>query len=53
MSYEGFRHFADSVWLALMALLYLLLVGWAFRPSKRRANRRAADMIFDEDERDG
>jgi cbb3-type cytochrome oxidase subunit 3 len=53
VSYEAFRNFADSIWLALMAVLYLLLVGWAFRPSKRDANRTAAHMIFDEDDVDG
>lgn len=39
MTYEAFRHFADSYWLAVMAVLYLVLAGWAFRPSKRDANR--------------
>jgi cytochrome c oxidase cbb3-type subunit 4 len=53
MSYESFRHFADSWWLGLMVAAYALLVGWAFLPSKRDANRRASTMIFDEDERDG
>ena len=53
MTYEVFRQFADSFWLALMGILYLGLVGWAFRPSKRYANRRAATMIFDEDQADG
>ena len=53
MSYEAFRHFADSIWLAIMGVLYLVLVGWAFRPSKRPHNHRAATMIFDEDLADG
>ena len=53
MNYEVFRHFADSTWLVIMGILYLALVGWAFRPSKRAANRRAAEMIFDEDQADG
>jgi cbb3-type cytochrome oxidase subunit 3 len=53
VNYEAFRQFADSIWLAVMGLLYLLLVGWAFRPSKRQHNRRAAIMIFDEDSADG
>ena len=50
MTYEAFRQFADSYWLAGMAVLYLLLVGWAFRPSKRSVSDRAAKMIFDEDD---
>ena len=53
MTYEAFRHFADSWWLALMVALYAVLVGWVFRPSKREDNRRAATMIFDEDQNDG
>jgi cbb3-type cytochrome oxidase subunit 3 len=53
MSYETFRHFADSWWLGGMVLLYIFLVGWAFRPSKRDSNARAASMIFDKDESDG
>lgn len=53
MTYEGFRHFADSWWLGLMVLSYAVLVGWAFRPSRRSSNRRAATMIFDEDDKDG
>jgi len=53
VNYEAFRQFADSIWLAIMGILYLALVGWAFRPSKRADNRRAAEMIFDEDQADG
>ena len=53
MSYEALRHFADSHALAGMAVLYLVLVGWAFRPRGKAANRRAATMIFDKEESDG
>ena len=53
MTYEQLRHFADSYALAVMAILYLILIGWAFRPSRRAANDRAATMIFDKDENDG
>ncbi|MEP7315898.1 MAG: cbb3-type cytochrome c oxidase subunit 3 [Sphingomicrobium sp.] len=53
MSYEALRHFADSYALAIMAVLYLVLTGWALRPSRRAANDRAAKMIFDESEHDG
>lgn len=53
MSYEAFRHFADSYGLAAMVAVYLVLVGWAFRPSRRAANERARTMIFDKDEQDG
>jgi cytochrome c oxidase cbb3-type subunit IV len=53
MTYEAFRHFADSYGLAAMAVVYLFLVGWAFRPSRSAANERARTMIFDKDEHDG
>ena len=46
MSYEALRHFADSYALAGMAILYLVLCGWAFRPGARGRNRDAATMIF-------
>ena len=42
MTYEAFRHFADSWGLVFMAGVYLVLVGWAFLPR----NRDAATMIF-------
>jgi cytochrome c oxidase cbb3-type subunit 4 len=53
VSYEALRHFADSHALAAMAVLYLALVGWAFRPGARSANRQAATMLFDEENSDG
>jgi cytochrome c oxidase cbb3-type subunit 4 len=46
MSYESFRHFADSYGLLAMALVWLAFVGWAFRPGARTRNRDAANMIF-------
>lgn len=46
MSYEALRHFADSYGLVAMAMLYLILCGWAFRPGAERRNRAAATLIF-------
>ena len=46
MNYEALRHFADSYGLAAMAILYLILCGWAFRPGAPHRNRTAATMIF-------
>jgi cytochrome c oxidase cbb3-type subunit 4 len=46
MTYESFRHFADSYGLLAMALVWLAFVGWAFRPGARARNRDAANMIF-------
>ena len=52
MTYEGFRHFADSYGLLVMAVVWLAFVGWAFRPGARGRSRDAANMIF-EDQDDG
>jgi len=46
VSYEAFRHFADSWGLLIMAVTYLAFVGWAFLPRNRGRNRDAANMIF-------
>lgn len=48
MTYNEFRHFADSWGLLGMAITYLALVGWAFLPRNRETNRAAARMILDE-----
>ncbi len=53
MNYEALRHFADSYGLAVMFVVYLMLIGWAFRPSRADANERARTMIFDKDDQDG
>jgi cytochrome c oxidase cbb3-type subunit IV len=46
VTYEAFRHFADSWGLVFMAAVYLVLVGWAFLPRNRARNSDAATMIF-------
>jgi cytochrome c oxidase cbb3-type subunit 4 len=51
-TYDALRHFADSWGLAAMFVTFLLLAAWPFRPGAREKNRRAAEMIF-EDEDDG
>ena len=48
MTYEEFRHFADSWGLLVMALTYLTFIGWAFLPHNRHRNRDAANMIFED-----
>ncbi len=48
-TYETLRHFADSWGLAAMVLTFLALSAWPFRPSARKANEEAANMIFAED----
>lgn len=50
MSYDALRHFADSYGLAALLAVYVILVGWAFRPGARPRNEAAATMIFTEEE---
>ena len=50
MSYDALRHFADSWGLLAMALLFLTLIAWPFRPSARARNEEATNMIFKDDE---
>ena len=50
--YEELRHFADSIGLAAMLLVYLGLCLWPFRPGGKRSTHTAAHSIF-EDEADG
>ena len=48
MTYNEFRHFADSWGLVFMGATYLVLVGWALLPRNRDKNRAVARMILDE-----
>jgi len=48
MSYDSLRHLADSWGLVIMVGVFAVLIGWAFLPRNREANRRAANSIFDE-----
>lgn len=50
MSYDALRHLADSWGLVLMAVLFLVLVGWTFRKGASRHHEQAATMIFKDDE---
>ncbi|MEH6757875.1 MAG: cbb3-type cytochrome c oxidase subunit 3 [Parasphingorhabdus sp.] len=53
MTYEEFRHFADSWGLLFLGMIFLTFVGWSFRPGSRQKNEEAAHMIFEEDQDDG
>ena len=53
MNYDTLRHFADSYGLIFLGILFVGLIGWTFRKGARRANARAANMIFVQDDRDG
>ena len=45
-TYEALRHFADSYGLVAMAIVFMVLVAWPFRPGAKRHNDRAANLIF-------
>ena len=49
-TYEMLRHLADSWGLLAMALTFLALVLWPFRPSARGRNEDAAHLIFKDDD---
>lgn len=54
MSYDALRHLADSWGLIGMGIVFLILVGWNFRPGATTTHARASTMIFDnEDPSDG
>ena len=53
MNYEDLRQFADSWGLLFMALLWLGFALWTFRPAAKNMHDDAANMIFDEDKKDG
>ncbi len=50
MTYDSFRHFADSWGLVFMGLLFVTFIGWTFRKGASTHHRDAAAIIFkDED----
>ena len=49
-TYELLRHMADSWGLLVMALIFVGLCAWPFRPGARSANEAAARMILQDDE---
>ena len=51
-TYEALRQFADSWGLLAMFILFAGLVAWPFRPSARKHNRDAAELIFKDDDDD-
>ena len=46
MSYDELRHMADSWGLVVMAVLFIVFVGWTFLPGSRERLDEAAIMIF-------
>lgn len=54
MSYDAMRHAADSWGLLFMFGVFIVLIGWTFRSDAKKAHKRAAMMIFeDEDDHHG
>lgn len=52
MSYDAFRHFADSWGLAFMVLLFVSFIAWTFRRSAREHHEDAASIIFRDEDHD-
>ena len=51
-TYELLRQIADSWGLLAMAVVFVTLAAWPWRPGSRHRNREAANLIF-KDETDG
>ena len=49
-TYDAMRHLADSWGLVVMAVTFVALAAWPFRPGARADNEAAAKMIFREDD---
>ena len=50
--YDTLRHLADTVGLTAMAVLFVVLCFWPFRPGSHSVNNKVANSIF-EDQDDG
>ena len=46
MSYDQLRHLADSWGLVMMGVIFLVCIGWTFRPGARAHMDTAANSIF-------
>ena len=51
MSYDALRHLADSWGLVVMGTVFLILIGWNFRPGAARHHQQASTMIFENEDR--
>ena len=49
-TYDAMRHLADSWGLVVMAVTFVALAAWPFRPGARADNEAAAKMILREDD---
>lgn len=48
-TYDLLRHLADSWGLVAMAVVFVTLAAWPFRPGAGDRNRDAAQAIFEDD----
>ena len=52
MSYDALRQLADSWGLVVMGAVFLILIGWTYRPRRRAvSHQRASTMIFENEDR--
>jgi cytochrome c oxidase cbb3-type subunit 4 len=49
-TYDALRHLADSWGLLVMCVVFAGLIAWPFRPSAKKHNRDAAELIFKDDD---
>ncbi len=49
-TYDALRHLADSWGLVVMAIIFVLLCAWPFRPGAKADNEAAANLIFKDDD---
>lgn len=49
MSYESFRHFADSWGLLYMLAIFLIVIAMVLRPGSKSQAKDAANIPFKED----
>jgi len=52
MTYDEFRHFADSWGLVIMGVLFITFIGWTFRPHARDDHETARMSIFRDEDAD-
>ena len=52
-TYSLLREFADSWVLLVLTLVFVAVIGWAFRPGSRPAQDEAASVIFRNDKKPG
>ena len=52
-TYTLLREFADSWVLLVLTLVFVGVIGWAFRPGSRQVHQEAANVVFRNDVKPG